>query len=152
MNGSQPEEVLPESLDQIPALGRRIPARRSSSMIRGSKPSKEGRLTKPRPASVQPVVRWGLAQDRSAHLLAAYKLIEKCLWSSVRRLCMRVKCPGMHGAQHVTADDRLMSFCHACCNFKSFVEELLVRCRHQLCTKTELQVIRPMSVGLICLA
>jgi len=63
MNGSQPEEVLPESLDQIPALGRRIPARRSSSMIRGSKPPKEGRLTKPRPASVQPVVRWGLAQD-----------------------------------------------------------------------------------------
>ncbi|KAL0027909.1 hypothetical protein WJX79_002203 [Trebouxia sp. C0005] len=57
MNSSHPEEVLPESLDQIPALGRRIPARRSSSMIRGSKPPKERGLTKPRPASVQPVLR-----------------------------------------------------------------------------------------------
>ncbi len=105
---------MPESVDQIPALGTRIPARRSSSMIRGSKPPKEGRLTKPRPASVQPVVRWGLSQDRSAHLLRVLKLLENRLWSSVRRFCMRVKFQGMHSAQHVTAAERLTSFVENC--------------------------------------
>ena len=50
---SQPEEVLAESLGQVPAGGQ-IPARRSSSMIRGSK-SQGKNLMKPRAASVHSV-------------------------------------------------------------------------------------------------
>ena len=56
MNSSQPEEVLAESWGQIPDSGR-IPARRSSSMIRGSK-SKGEALPKGRAVSAQPALRF----------------------------------------------------------------------------------------------